>query len=374
MKQSNKRGFVTFATGGPNTRTTQFFINFGDNARPRQAGLRAVRRGDVRAWTWSIRCTTATAKARRAARARSGAPPGRRQRVPEQGLPAARLHQGCYDRQVTTGGAITQDSALAALAEGRHSDPFASARPPRRRADGFIVRTIQPAARAVDLRIVGTGELRPMRPPRRRHASKDSCMPADLRGPPDLQRRCPTTGFASRSAAATSPRSTIRIATAACSATSTCTCSAKARTTGPSRSSARIASASATTVGVHFAVWAPNADRVSVVGDFNGWDGRVHPMRLLVPAGVWELFVPDLPDGEKYKFEIRTRTGALLEEERSVRRRVRGAAADGVGRARHLRLRVARRRVDGDAQPAGRLAAAADVDLRGAPRLVGARA
>ena len=66
--------------------------------------------------------------------------------------------------------------------------------------------------------------------------------------------------------------------------------------------------------GVHFAVWAPNADHVSVVGDFNGWDGRVHPMRLLVPSGVWELFIPGLPDGEKYKFEIRTRNGALIKK------------------------------------------------------------
>ena len=44
--------------------------------------------------------------------------------------------------------------------------------------------------------------------------------------------------------------------------------------------------------GVHFAVWAPNARRVSVVGDFNGWDGRVHPMRALVTSGVWEIFIP----------------------------------------------------------------------------------
>ena len=69
-----------------------------------------------------------------------------------------------------------------------------------------------------------------------------------------------------------------------------------------------------TTTGVHFAVWAPNADRVSVIGDFNGWDGRVHPMRLLAPSGIWEIFIPDLPDGEKYKFEIRTRTGAILKK------------------------------------------------------------
>jgi 1,4-alpha-glucan branching enzyme len=69
-----------------------------------------------------------------------------------------------------------------------------------------------------------------------------------------------------------------------------------------------------TTTGVHFAVWAPNADRVSVIGDFNAWDGRVHSMRLLTPSGIWEMFIPDLPDGEKYKFEIRTRQGGLLKK------------------------------------------------------------
>ena len=58
--------------------------------------------------------------------------------------------------------------------------------------------------------------------------------------------------------------------------------------------------------GVHFAVWAPNARRVSVVGDFNEWDGRVHPMRALVDSGVWEIFVPDLGAGDRYKFEILT--------------------------------------------------------------------
>ena len=69
-----------------------------------------------------------------------------------------------------------------------------------------------------------------------------------------------------------------------------------------------------TTVGVHFAVWAPNADRVSVVGDFNGWDGRVNPMRLLMPSGIWEIFIPDLRDGENYKFEIGTTTGEILKK------------------------------------------------------------
>jgi 1,4-alpha-glucan branching enzyme len=56
--------------------------------------------------------------------------------------------------------------------------------------------------------------------------------------------------------------------------------------------------------GVRFAVWAPNAQRVSVVGDFNGWDGRRHSMRKRVEAGVWELFIPRLPIGSVYKYEI----------------------------------------------------------------------
>lgn len=63
--------------------------------------------------------------------------------------------------------------------------------------------------------------------------------------------------------------------------------------------------------GVRFAVWAPNARRVSVVGDFNDWDGRRHVMRLRHPAGVWELFLPRLGPGESYKYEILEAHGAL---------------------------------------------------------------
>ncbi len=56
--------------------------------------------------------------------------------------------------------------------------------------------------------------------------------------------------------------------------------------------------------GVRFAVWAPNASRVSVVGDFNTWDGRRHPMRLRYTAGIWEIFVPGIGPGTRYKYEI----------------------------------------------------------------------
>ncbi len=64
--------------------------------------------------------------------------------------------------------------------------------------------------------------------------------------------------------------------------------------------------------GVRFAVWAPNARRVSAVGEFNAWDGRRHPMRLRQQAGVWELFVPGLAPGARYKFEIVGPDGSVL--------------------------------------------------------------
>jgi 1,4-alpha-glucan branching enzyme len=64
--------------------------------------------------------------------------------------------------------------------------------------------------------------------------------------------------------------------------------------------------------GVHFAVWAPNARRVSVVGDFNGWDGRRHVMRLRRDTGIWEIFIPDVGVGLPYKYEIVGPDGSVL--------------------------------------------------------------
>ena len=64
--------------------------------------------------------------------------------------------------------------------------------------------------------------------------------------------------------------------------------------------------------GVHFAVWAPNAQRVSVVGDFNLWDGRRHPMRRRGATGVWEAFIPGLKEGSSYKYEIRAGDGSVM--------------------------------------------------------------
>jgi 1,4-alpha-glucan branching enzyme len=64
--------------------------------------------------------------------------------------------------------------------------------------------------------------------------------------------------------------------------------------------------------GVQFAVWAPNAGRVSVVGDFNDWDGRRHPMRRHPSVGIWDIFVPGVAPGSRYKLELLDAAGALL--------------------------------------------------------------
>jgi len=64
--------------------------------------------------------------------------------------------------------------------------------------------------------------------------------------------------------------------------------------------------------GTHFAVWAPNAERVSVVGDFNAWNGTAHPMRLRGATGVWEIFLPGIEEGATYKYEIRAQGGVIL--------------------------------------------------------------
>ena len=124
---------------------------------------------------------------------------------------------------------------------------------------------------------------------------------------------------------------------------------------------------------MHFAVWAPNADRVSVIGDFNGWDGRVTPMRLLT-TGVWEIFIPGFADGEKYKFEIRTRNGAILKKTDPFARAF--EAPPQTAAIVHDSSDYAWR--DGDwmaARPArGAWLDRPVSDLRGPPRIVGARA
>ena len=63
-----------------------------------------------------------------------------------------------------------------------------------------------------------------------------------------------------------------------------------------------------------FALWAPNARKASVIGDFNGWDGRRHPMRCRFECGVWEIFVPGVRAGKIYKYEMKDRFGNRMAE------------------------------------------------------------
>lgn len=66
--------------------------------------------------------------------------------------------------------------------------------------------------------------------------------------------------------------------------------------------------------GVNFALWAPNAQSIQLVGDFNQWDGRAHPMRKQVPSGVWELFVPNVQAGMNYKYRVRSLDGRIIDK------------------------------------------------------------
>ena len=203
------------------------------------------------------------------------------------------------------------DGPLAALVEGRNRDPFAVLGIHKSDA-GIVVRSFQPAARSVDVRLLPGGEL----------VAMERIDPSGLfeaRLTPNLAPRASNQSF---------PDYRLRI---------TFSADRVVEIDDPYRYGAFLTDfdlhllgegtqlrafeklgahrvRAGSTVGVHFAVWAPNADRVSTIGDFNGWDGRVHPMRLLGGSGIWEIFIPGLPDGEKYKFEIRTRHGEILKK------------------------------------------------------------
>ena len=197
------------------------------------------------------------------------------------------------------------ERSVAALIEGRHRDPFAILGPhPAADRRTLSIRAMHPAALAVDVLIVDTGEIRAMH-----RRGEEGLFEATIDGgqTPDYRLRItyqsghvleiddpyrygPVLGDLDLHLFAEGTHHRLFEKLGA--------------------HPVRVGSTS----GVHFAVWAPNAERVSLVGDFNGWDGRVLPMRLLVPSGVWEIFIPDLPDGEKYKFEILTGGGALVQK------------------------------------------------------------
>ena len=127
--------------------------------------------------------------------------------------------------------------------------------------------------------------------------------------------------------------------------------------------------------GTIFSVWAPNARRVSVVGDWNVWDGRRHPMRLHPGNGIWELFLPGVGPGARYKYEILGPGGdlqALKADPLRLRLRARRRAHGRRG-LQPRRLQLGRPDVDGRARPAA-ITRGAGQHLRGPSGLVAARA
>ena len=103
--------------------------------------------------------------------------------------------------------------------------------------------------------------------------------------------------------------------------------------------------------GVRFAVWAPNAETVSLAGEFNDWDTRRHPMRRR-NGGVWEIFVPGLAAGASYKYNVRSRfAGIPAAEGRPLRVLLRTAAEIGIAGVGQLAIRMAGRGVDGKRAP-----------------------
>lgn len=191
------------------------------------------------------------------------------------------------------------DDAIAALADGRHGDPF-SVLGPHRAGDGVIIRALLPGALAVSLVDRDTGA---------RLAGMERVHDAGL--------------FAARVEG--NPRYRLRIDWPEASHETEDPYSfgfllgdldlhliAQGTHYDLGRTLGAVPMEIDGVEGTRFAVWAPNARRVSVVGDFNAWDGRRHPMRLRLPGGIWELFVPRLGKGERYKFEIVDGNGHLL--------------------------------------------------------------
>ena len=215
------------------------------------------------------------------------------------------------------------------------NDPFAVLGPHKDDEGGIVIRAVQPAARSIDVCLVAAGAVVPMR--RRDSGLFEATLPAAGPDVPDYRLRV-TFGSGQR-VDVDDPYRYGRVLT-----------DYDLHLFGEGTHLRLYSKLGAhrvrigQTEGVHFAVWAPNAERVSVVGDFNGWDGRVHPMRMLAPSGVWEIFIPQVADGERYKFEIRTQAGALLKKSDPFATSLRSAARHGLDRPRRVGISMERSR------------------------------
>ncbi len=192
-----------------------------------------------------------------------------------------------------------RDPGLEALAAGRHGDPFGLLGP-HAEAGGVLVRTFQPGARAIDLIDAETGDvlsgLSPAGPPGLFAGRMDRMRSYRLRiaWPDMIEETADPYAFG----LLLGDMDLHLLAEGRHRELASCLGARPMRIDGVD--------------GVRFAVWAPNASRVSVIGDFNAWDGRRHPMRLRREAGIWELFIPRLGPGSRYKYELLAADGGLL--------------------------------------------------------------
>ncbi|MBI1872835.1 MAG: 1,4-alpha-glucan branching protein GlgB [Acidobacteria bacterium] len=198
------------------------------------------------------------------------------------------------------------EAAVESISRGTHGDPFAVLGPHLTGSGGrtrLRIRTMQPAAARVELLVVGARE--PTRELSRRTA--EGLFNIDLEVSEPIEYRLRVTFADGRTTELDDPYRfgpvlgdvDLHLFNEGTHRRAYEKLGAHLWQVGPTR-------------GVLFAVWAPGAERVSLVGDFNNWDGRAHPMRMRIPSGIWELFVPDLDEGTRYKFEIRTRSGDVF--------------------------------------------------------------
>ncbi|WP_313462698.1 1,4-alpha-glucan branching protein GlgB [Achromobacter sp.] len=202
--------------------------------------------------------------------------------------------------------------ALAALAAGRHADPFSVLGP----HDG-VVRAWVPGATAVSV-VTHDGQRTALR--EQAHGLYTGAAPGARPGQPGSYRlaiQWPGAEQVTHDAYAFGPVLSAE--------------DLEALAAGDWRPALELLGARLTDMdgirGLRCAVWAPNARRVAVVGDFNSWDGRRHPMRLRHAAGVWELFIPAVAAGERYKFAITGADGAIILKADPMARRAQAAPA-----------------------------------------------
>ena len=196
---------------------------------------------------------------------------------------------------------LTDPSQNAALARGEHGDPFAYLGPHRLAGRSWVLRVFRPGVDAVTM----LPDRKRRKPVTLQAADRDGLFAARLRRDPGAYRLCMR-----REGSTWEEDDPYRFGPVLGEMDE------HLLSEGSHLELWKVLGAHPLTsdgiAGVHFAVWAPNARRVSVVGDFNHWDGRRHPMRRRGSSGVWEIFLPGVAEGARYKFEIRDATGAVL--------------------------------------------------------------